>query len=754
MLKNLMWSAAPLALLIGASAHAQSAPQTGATASTLAGPGSPQVEVVVVTARKKVENVQSVPATVAVVDAAKLTASAVTSFTDISKVAPTLNTSVTPDANQFASTMRGLGTAPGNPSFDSSVATYLDNAFLARDREFSVSMFDMSSLETISGTQTALLGKNSSLGAINLVTTMPGDAYAFNARYQHEFELDSDRIDVGADLPVSSELKFRVAGFYDSEGGPEQDVITGQRYRDDKEGGRITGVWTPTDRIDVTALAQYVNDLSTGPLAQLIDIYGPQLGDIASAFGYSSAIPTAYGKSETYSPFLGLDTHDTLTAEVGIVTVNFHFDSGTLTSQTAYSGSRADLTQSSSYGPPGNDYYVIIPDKSWQITQEVRYSSTIGSQFDYVTGLFYTYNHYQQIQNSYADFPAGTTVLSQFFGPGFVLQGASSTYFDQIDSAASAFGQGNYHITDSLMLTGGLRYTEEAKRADLANYDLSPGSTWTTFAVPPVPLFSVSATTARWDGSVGLNYNLTSDILLYVSWGQGSKPAGFADAVSDLYAAYYKPEIAQTTEVGFKSQFFDRTLTLNVDAFDTNVTDFQVVAFNGQAFEVYNQDVVSQGLENQFNWTPVDGVQFYWDNVFADAHDRHYGSALPYSPRWSGLVGGSYGHEVFGGLWADLDVNVNYRSQEIADPSPPGATNGYTIPLLAALHRLNASVGLANSEQGWELRLIGQNLTDQRVYGFDLPVPFTTPSPPGTTSNAAGIPLPPRTIMLQLSFKT
>ena len=193
MFRKWLSSAAPIALLIGGVAHAQSTPQAGEAAAA-ARPAqtnaSTQVEEVVVTARKKVENVQSVPATVMVVDGAKLAAAAITSFTDLPKVAPTINTSVSPDSNQFASTMRGLGSEPGNPSFDSSVATYVDNAFLARDREFGTSMFDMSSLETISGTQTALLGKNSSLGAINLVTTKPGDDFSFNARYQHEFELD------------------------------------------------------------------------------------------------------------------------------------------------------------------------------------------------------------------------------------------------------------------------------------------------------------------------------------------------------------------------------------------------------------------------------------------------------------------------------------------------------------------------------------------------------------------------------------
>ena len=545
------------------------------------------------------------------------------------------------------------------------------------------------------------------------------------------------------DLPLSSDLKLRVAGFYDSEGGPERDVISGQGYRDDKGGGRATGVWTPTDQIDVTALAQYVSDVSTGPNAQQIAIYGTAPELLASDFGYPNALTTAYGKSATYSPALGEARRDTLDAALGMVTANFHFGDGVLTSQTAYSSSQANLVQNSTY-LPGSALLAYVPDKSWQITQELRYSSTIGSQFDYVAGLFYIHSLYRQTQTESADYPVGTTPIPV----PFPITGTNSVFFNQTDNAGSAFGQANYHITNSLTLTGGLRYTEETKRADLANYDVVPGF-WSIALNPPVAPFSLSSTTASLDSSVGVNYNLTSDVMFYASWGQGTKPAGYADAVGDLQQSYYKPEVAQTSEFGIKSQFFDHTLTFNADAFYTHVTDFQVVLFNGQAFVVYNQDVVSQGFENQFSWVPVDGLQLYWNNVFADAHDAHNGTGIPFAPRWSGLVGASYGHDVFGRFWADVDVNLNYRSAEISDPSPAGTPN--LLPLLAALHRLNVSLGLGDSEQGWELRLIGQNLTDQRVYGFDFPVPLVN-SPPGT-ENAVGIPLDPRTIMLQLSIK-
>lgn len=744
MLRKWLWSAAPIAMLIGASAHAQSAPQGGSTGApaAVASPTPSSVGEVVVTARKQVENVQSVPATVAVVGQARLSAQSVTTFEDITKVLPSINISMSPDTNQFAATVRGLGTEPGNPSFDSSVATYVDGAFLSRDREFAASIFDMSSLETISGTQAALLGKNSSLGAINMVTVKPGAAFGYNATYGHEFELDSDRIEGGVDVPVSNTLKLRLAGFYDSEGGPVEDVLTGDRYRDRKGGGRVTAVWTPSDKVDVTALFQATTDSNRGPTADVV-LYGSAPELIATYFGYPNVLSNPFGKNAQYSPALGDDQRESLDTQLGVITVNYRVGGGTLTSQTGYSGSQGGYNGNYSFLPGNALLSNQPPDSSRQFTQELRYASALGPRVDYIAGVFYLYSTYTANDAEATDFPAGTTVLP------FAFSGAENTYFRQTDQAVSAFGQANFKITDQLKLTGGLRYTNEDKSADFARTATVPGL-YSLVLDPPVAPFSLSETENHVDGSVGLNYQVTDNVLLYATWGQGTKAGGYAATVSDLQQAFYRPEVAQTTEAGFKTQFFNRTLTINADGFDTYVRSFQVVIFNGASFQVANQNVRSDGFESQIAWAPIDGLRFYWNNIYADARDADTGVKVPYSPRWSGLVGGTYQREVLGHFKADLDLNLDYRTDEnsqailATEPVP-------MVPPLAGLHRLNVSVGFGDPVEGWEVRLIGQNLTDQHAFGFDFGIPFVS-SPPGT-QNMAEYPINPMTIKLQFSIK-
>jgi iron complex outermembrane recepter protein len=734
MRKIWLLSVAPLALLVGGEARAQVAGPTPAAATT-------DLDEIVVTARKQVENVESVPATVEVVGQAEIARVGLTSFSDISKIAPNINISNAPAPNLFAVTMRGIGSAPGNPSFDPSVAPYVDGVFTPRDREFTASLFDIKNIETISGTQTALLGKNSSLGAINLVTNKPGDSFEIDARYQHEFELGSDRVEGGFDVPVGDTLKFRVAGLYDGEGQPVQDVITGQYGRTTQSAGRVTAVWNPTSTVDVTGMFQVQSGHSSGTTAQLLTIVGTAPGMIAADFGYPGTPTTQTDKAAMYSPVLGGDASGDGQSQRGAITANWRLGGYTLTSQSGYTESQANAQGNLAF-LPGNAYLQYVNDNGKQFTQELRLASPVGPRLDYIVGLFYLYGQYINYTTQGVDYPAGTALP-------IPLTGKEVTYFNQIDRANSAFGQANYQIFDPLKLTVGLRYTNETKDADFSRTTLTPGL-YTTIPGLETPFapFSLSESKGNLDGSVGLNYKVNSDILFYVSWGQGTKAGGYAQAVGNLRDSEYLPEVAQTAEVGLKAQLFEHDLTLNGDYFDTYVHDFQLVTFVGTNFDVGNTDARSRGFESTVNWAPVRDFHLYWNNVYADTYDAHIGSNLPFAPRWSGLVGGTYDRDMFGSLRGDIDVNVDYRSQEISQQIQAGTP--YLLPPLQALTRLNVSVGLGSPAQGWEVRLIGQNLTDEHAYGFNFPIPLVKP---GGGANAAGIPLSPMTIKLQVSFK-
>lgn len=716
----------PLILWSATSAHAQQ------VAPSAAGAEANIIPEVVVTARKRSETAQSVPATVQVVDQEKIERAAVSSFRDLTKVAPGLNISNAPSPNQFAVTIRGLGSKPGNPSFDSSVSLFVDGVFTPRAREFSTALFDIKGLEMIRGTQAALLGKNTSLGAVNLITRKPGESFAVNARYLHEFELGSDRVEGGVDLPVSDTLKVRVSGLYNHEAGPMRDRISGQKGDNTvARAGRVVAVWTPTDSVDVIATYQLQKSHSHGPNSEFIS-YTAAAQALAAAAGYPGSLdPNLDYETAMYSSALGAANKGNLDAQRGALTVNWALGDHTLTSQTGFTGSKTSARGNVAYAP-GNLALQYVDDKSRQLTQEVRLVSPVGQRLEYIVGALYLDGRYRNDTLQTARYPALTP-------PAPAITGSENTHFDQGVRAYSVFGQANYTILGPLKLSTGLRYTREDKDVDLGRAFLVRGAY--ALILPPYAPFSLSRSEESTDGSIGVSYTVSPSLMVYGSWGQGTKAGGFAQSASLLDKVAYDPEVAKTTEGGFKLQMDQRRWTINGAAFHTTVDDFQLVTFNGLNFVVGNTDLKSNGFEHQIMWAPARGIGFYWNNTYAKAQDTRVGGDIAFAPRWQGVVGATLEREAFAGLRLSADIDLEYRSSQAAQEK------GVAVPRLDDSQRLNASIGLGSPARSWEVRLIGKNLNDEHALGFVFPGPLM---PAG---NVVGIPTNPRTIALQLSLK-
>jgi iron complex outermembrane receptor protein len=688
---------------------------------------------VVVSARKREETVQSVPATVQVASQEMLQKAGVTNFRDLNTVAPGLNISNAPSPNQFAVTIRGLGSKPGNPSFDQSVSLFVDGVYSARAREFSGSMFDISRVEIVRGTQAALLGKNTSLGALNLVPNKPGRELGGYARYQHEFELDSNRAEAAIDLPVSDKLRFRVAGLYDQQGGAITNIIDGTKGRETlTRAARIVGIWNATDHIDVTATWQADNNRSRGASAEFIAA-SPVPALLASRAGYPGTVETNFDyRTAIYAPAMGGvgGQHDF--GQRGSATLNWDLGANTLTLQSGYTTSKSSSKTTVAY-LPGNYALQNVDDKSRQFTQEIRLASSTGGRFEYLIGGLYLDGRYQNYTYGNANYPS--------LAPGApAVAGANITGFGQSDEAYSAFGQGNYRLTPELQLTAGLRYTHETKSVDLSRRTITPG-VYSLVVLPPYAPFSLDNTDSSIDASVGANYQVKPNILFYVSWGQGTKAGGFAQAASKLELSGYDPEIARTVEGGVKAQFDERRLTFNAALFRTKVKDFQLVNFSGVNFEVSNTDLRSTGLETEWRWTPAPGLALFWNNTYAETRDTRVNAESSFAPKWDGAVGASYQWNLTHDLRASIDANLDYRSHQLSQDA------GVAVPPLEASKLLNMSIGLRSFSTGVDVRLVGKNLTDQKRLGFVFPGPFIGPG------NVVGVPLDPRTIALQIGYR-
>ncbi len=684
---------------------------------------------IVVTALKRDQDLQSVPATVQNVDAEAIATRGVNTFEDISRVAPAVNINTAPTASNFSITIRGLGSEPGEAAFDSSVSLFVDGVYTPRSREFSASLFDVESIQVVKGGQAALLGKNTSLGAVAMTTRKPGADYAGDFRVGHDLELGSVLAEAGVDLPISDTFSIRLAGRYLRDVSGTVNVVDGSRSIATSRAGRIVARWTPTADVDVTAMYQIAASSAIGTRAELIRSAGASEA-LGAAAGYPGLVEAVLDyRTAIYSPTLGGSSFEYIDAQRGALTIDWRLGDYTLTAQTGYT--RSDFEQDVDGDFVPGDYSVYgAPDRSRQFTQELRLASPTGGTFDFILGALYLRGIYANDATYNQNFPSPA--------PGVpAISGSTLTSFYQRDSAVSVFGQGNLSLTEALKASIGLRYTSEKKSADLARTVLVPGF-YSLVASPPFAPFSLSEREGNIDASFGLSYQMSDQALIYASIGQGTKAGGYASSVTDLRTARYEPERARTAEVGIKTQFDDRRITVNVAGFYTRVDDYQLVSYNGVAFVTGNTDLRSYGVESQLSWAPSRNFSIYSNNTWAKAKDQRLGLEATHAPVWSGVAGFDAGHDLGGSLRLSAQGAVNYRSSQIGQRAAG-------LPRLPASTRFDLSFGIEDRDSGVALRLIGKNLNNERTFGFLFPAPLQPDS-------VVGIPMPPRRIMLQLSY--
>jgi len=276
-----------------------------------------------------------------------------------------------------------------------------------------------------------------------------------------------------------------------------------------------------------------------------------------------------------------------------------------------------------------------------QISQELRASGQIGDSFDYVTGVYYFKSKYRLVQN--------TTVFGAFAGTQDTT-GKSESY--------AAFFDLNWEIFDRVRLSGGGRYTHDKK--ENLNPLLAGG-------------VSASKSWSKFTPKIGLDFRPTDELMVYGSWSRGYRSGGFNGRGQTLFSATtpYDPETVDSYEVGFKSEFLDRAVALNVAAFYTDYSNIQQSTTISLVGGVGNETIVTNAASAK-----IKGVEA--DLTIRPTRDFTIRSSLGYT---NSKFGGFIVSQPVGGIafpvQFDLsDVNLIYA------PKITFSLNGeYTIPM-------------------------------------------------------------------------
>ncbi|MGE0830586.1 MAG: TonB-dependent receptor [Hyphomonadaceae bacterium] len=753
---------------------------------------------VVVTALKRDETIQEVPATISVIGADQLEDLNITTISALREVVGGLqlrqSANGTPELK-----IRGLGTSTSVMSFEQSVGAFVDGAYLGHGRVFQSSMFDIERVELVRGTQAALLGKNTSLGAISLVTRRPGRDFSYNILGSYEFELESDLISGGVDIPVTDEFRLRIAAQRDHRGGWVHNVMTGHDGPDIVDfGGRVTAVWEPTDNFDATLSYMYTNRERVGmPIEGVRDWadypINPALWPLGAA-GYPG--DTVFDYQTDYNSWFGEGTEEN-TGHLAILTGNYRFANGvTFTSQTSFLNFDMDQNETSTF-----TYYNAwdsgIGETEEQISQEFRLASP-GDQFlDYLVGVYFSRDEWGQT----LDYRAyGDTANGGYNGANpppppdpSVADVQPPITARMLDShqyttdTAALFGVVTINPTDALSIDLSARVTNESRELEYSRYfpvgtlvTQGAGATQSPFTdclgggataiggnsptcvnrgggFEGVGLRSVDGT--HTDGSIAVTYELTDAVRAYASWGQGTKGAGFSNQ-DGIPGAPYGVETARTTEVGVKTTFDD--LRFNLAVFSTEIDALQTAVFTGGFFVTSNRNVRSQGADIELDWQPLENLRVGLLATYAEVENLNSpgdpslqaGTPVSGAPLWSGVLRADWRHEVFDNYELSVQPSLNFRSSVNMREYTRGLTNCLSDPTVFAYsclyprsdayNKLNLRVGLESLDNGWEIALVGNNITDEAVLGYAYP------QGNGTTQTTVE---PPRTIALQFSLR-
>lgn len=704
---------------------------------------------VTVTAQKREESLQDVPISMEVMSGDDLADLQVNDFQDMTRYVPNVAVQLTAGNNVVY--IRGFGSPAANFSFDQAVSLYIDGVYAGKSRQTQGPFFDLERVEVLRGPQGALFGKNTAAGAVSIVSAGPTDTFEGAVKGVYNFDLEGYEVSGHVSGPITDRISGRLAVKQLDQDGWISNLGKGGQKEPQVEQflARATLRYEGDSNFDYTLKAEFGDNERKGGMNVSGALNTPQDPDLTR---YS--VDSVLGEEGTKA-----------TSWLVSGTGNWDIGDFTLTSVTGYSWFRADINNYFDQQTPAgtvvpNSVFNSYPEHFRQVSQELRLLSPIGRKFEYIVGGYYDSSRYQLTQ------------LGGFDIAALNYQGLLRTDFSQFSKSYSLFGQGTYHISDTLRAIGSLRYTNADKRAGFDG-ELVYGP----FPLRPISKADGSISEDGIDPSITLQWDAHPSAMLYATYGRGSKSGGF---VGNTYGTVdstftYDPEESESFEVGLKSTLLDGALVLNGAIYETSFKDLQTSVYDPNLSTYITGNAASAkstGIEASLAWIISDQFSLNASAAYQDAKYEDYpgaaclasqpltecnpaipssvaanniaGKPLPYISDFSGNVQLNYTQDLWNDLVLDSVLAVTGRS-EYFDSDNQSPTYG----LQKGFAKVDLRVQVAPQDERWHVALVGKNLTDEITTGsaFNLPTPITE------VSRAIFYVEPPRTIALEAGVR-
>jgi len=723
---------------------------------------------VIVTARRRNESAQDVPIAISTLGGDELESKGNVNLQSFHKEVPSI-TSYSSNARNTTINIRGLGTgtaASGN-GLDSGVGFYVDDVYYARLSQSILNLVDLDHIEVLRGPQGTLFGRNTTAGAISVVTKAPSllreegnvDVSFGNYRYaQARGQVSTPIVDGKLAARLTFEAQRR-------DGWTTNVQQLGTDNSQESFSTRAQLVWQATEKLKWRLIGDYTNfgqRTATLAFTEAVEKYDdgtalayPWRQRLAS-FNYTP-LPFDPGARRTDN-----NRQRLFRVELGGGSLRGDWDLGAVTATTI-----SALRFWSTSPRNDNDGTVLdvvrennADDRQKQFTQELRLASNGKQVVDYVGGLYFLWQTVPTLSRRDFGVDGGEYNIApdtQGLTPEQrreTLRGSfTRARYTANTFSVAPFAQATWHIFESTDLTAGLRYTYERKWGNYEQKRSKNGGTdglneaqlqlYNTFN-PTVAYYELDKSWSNFSGLATLSQKLGQDKLVFVTYSRGSKSGGInlANLPKDesgrtrTELAYLKPETVDHYELGVKTQWFGRKLTVNANAFFTEIRGYQdtirdssnVVAIN---YLTNVGTVRSKGVELELRARPVPGLSLYAAGTFNPTEYARYrealcpwesrpggkattcdltGQQLPVAPKYAGSAGAELGTDITSQVRLFFGADVSYRS------SYTTTNNNSRYSLIDPVTLVNARIGLKGTNGKWEALVWSQNLLDSLYF--------------------------------------
>lgn len=756
---------------IAQTAYAQST--DGSTGNAADTPSSETgIRDIVVTARKRAENIQDTPLAISAISSKTLEEAQLKTVGDLDKAVPSL---VTFQSGNLVGTpifaLRGLSTSDYIPTNENPVALYVDGVYVARQQGALFGLEDLQRVEVLRGPQGTLNGRNATAGSISLYTRNPEPDFSISQKFSYgTFQNFVSATTVNLGKLGETGLSVRASYYHNDRNGYVHNLATTDKslwpgaLKEDAIFAAVRGQW---GNLTVDYKFDYDKKVGLGPgyqiqtlsatYAAFLNTYNPGVQFIRPAFDSEwnfKVLTPSRDKGEGHSLNMVLDISPQLTLKsiTGLRKINTSYESVFAPLPVGTVGNVAtSVSGPYSIQPIQISDIQVVHIHQHQFSQEFQLLGK-SDRLSYVLGLYY---FRERAREDYGT--TGSLFLGVLNATNALWGAARATFIDFSALAISraAFGQMTYVppvFDDRIELTAGLRYTADKK--NLVQTQPVPGT-----SVVPIPR-DVSRKDHNLSAEGTIKVKWTPEVMTYFRVAQAYKAGGFSPRDTTYSPNGYAPEKVISYELGVKAELLDRHLRINADVYQSNFRNIQInqifTAAQGCLSSATCSTTVAdgkaryRGFEAEVTAVPVSGFELNGSVGYVDPKWQR----LLANPSATSNIAGNPG-VVFGGLakwtaagaakytfalpFADLTFRgaVNYHSQRYFT-NVVTSTNNAEVLKDPGYTNFSAQIilsGIKVSDASFTLSVYGDNLSNKHpvLQGIDATVASGRSYGPGRT---------------------